>query len=150
MMENRNELDIQATAEEVWTVLTDMGKHSDWNPLIYLAEGKIEVGHIVKVSAITASRDMKFHCTVVEVEPNLEFQWKWHVVFPLLLRGDHIFRIEPIRQNTIRFTDREIVKGILVPFLRKEFETSSKDAMVAMGMALKERVEKRTKEQASN
>jgi uncharacterized protein YndB with AHSA1/START domain len=82
MMENRNELEIQATPEEVWDVLTDLGKHAEWNPLIYHAEGKIEGGHLVKLSARTASRDMNFNCAVVRVEPNREFQWNWHVVFP--------------------------------------------------------------------
>jgi len=148
-MENRNELEIQASSEEVWAVLTDMGKHADWNPLIVQAEGRIEVGHLVKVRAKTASRAMKFDCRVVKVEPTREFQWHWFVALPFLLKGEHMFRIVPVDENSVRFIDREILKGILVPFMRKEFETSSKDAMAAMGMALKNRVETLSKQHNS-
>lgn len=141
MMENRNELLIQASPEEVWKVLTDLGKHAEWNPLIYRAEGKIEVGQKVKVLARTASRDMSFNCLVVKVESNREFQWIWNVVLPFLLKGEHIFKIELVDEDSVRYIDREIFTGLLLPFLTKDLATNSKDAMVAMGNALKERVE---------
>ena len=140
-MENRNELLIQASPEEVWKVLTDLGKHAEWNPLICHAEGKVEVGQKVKVLARTASRDMSFNCLVVKVEPNRAFQWVWHVVLPFLLKGEHIFKIEPVDEDSVRYIDQEIFKGLLLPFLTKDLATNSKDAMVAMGYALKERVE---------
>jgi hypothetical protein len=41
MKENRNEIEIQATPETIWGVLTDLGKYAEWNPLLYRAEGKI-------------------------------------------------------------------------------------------------------------
>jgi uncharacterized protein YndB with AHSA1/START domain len=44
MRENRDEIIIQATPEEVWGVLTDLAKHAEWDPLIYRAKGKIELG----------------------------------------------------------------------------------------------------------
>lgn len=141
MIENRNEIEIQAIPQEVWQVLTDMARHSEWNPLIYQAEGNIEVGQTVRMSARTASIDMKFNCRVVRVDLNQEFEWWWHIVLPFLFRGEHIFTIEPVDAQTVRFIDREIFKGLLVPFWTKDLMTNSKDAMVAMDKALKERVE---------
>lgn len=141
MMENRDEVEILATPKEVWNVLTDLDKHAEWNPLIYHAKGEVKLRQTVKVSARTSSRDMNYRCLVVRVEPNQEFQWNWHVVFPFLVKGEHIFRIEPINESSVRFINREIFKGILIPFLKKELLTSGKDAMVAMDKALKERVE---------
>lgn len=145
MMENRNELEIQAAPEKVWEVLTDLAKHSEWNPLIYRAEGTIAVGQKVELSARTASLDMNFSCLVVRVHPNREIKWIWHVVFPILFRGEHLFKIEPIDEESVRFIDREIFKGILVPLRAKDLGTNSKDAMVAMDKALKERVERLNK-----
>ena len=142
MMENRNELEIQATPEEVWDVLTDMGKHAEWNPLIYRAEGKIEVGHKVHLSARTASMDRNFGCLVVRVVPDREFQWNWHIGFPFLMKGEHVFRIESINEESVRFINSEIFKGVLVPLWRKDLATNAKDAMVAMDKALKDRVER--------
>jgi hypothetical protein len=142
MIENRNEIEIQATPEEVWKVLTDLGGYADWNPLLYRAEGQVKAGTKVKLSARTTSNDMNFNCSVTRVEQNREFAWKFHVILPFLFRGEHIFRIEPLNEHRVRFIDREIFKGLLVPLQAKDLETSAKDGMVAMGEALKARVEK--------
>jgi hypothetical protein len=145
MRENRDEIIIQATSEEVWGVLTDLGKHAEWNPLIYRAEGKIELGGKVKLSAKVGSIDMNYDCLVINVEPNREFQWKWHIVLPILFRGEHTFTIKPADEKSIRFVNVEIFKGILVPLFTKFLATDGKDGMVAMDKALKDRVEQSSK-----
>lgn len=141
MKENRNEIEIQSTPERVWEVLTDLGKYPEWNPLLCRAEGKLSVGEKVNLTAKSASSDMKLLCTVTTVEPNRQFSWKFHVVLPFLFRGEHIFKIEPIDEHKVRFIDREVFHGLLVPLQAKNLETNAKPAMIAMGKALKERVE---------
>lgn len=141
MKENRNEIEIQATPEKIWAVLTDLEKYAEWNPLLYRAEGKVALGERVNISAKTASNDMDFHCSVVKVVPNREFSWKFHVILPFLFRGEHIFTIEPIDESCTRFTDREIFNGLLVPLQAKDLETNAKAGMIAMGEALKRRIE---------
>ncbi len=145
MRENRDEIIIQAAPEEVWGVLTDLGKHAEWNPLIYRAEGKIELGGEVKLSAKSGSIDMNLNCLVVMVELNREFQWKWHIVLPFLFRGEHTFTIEPADEKSIRFVNVEIFKGLLVPFFTKVLANDGKDGMLAMDKALKVRVEQSRK-----
>jgi hypothetical protein len=141
MKENRNEIEIQTTAEQVWKVLTDLEKYAEWNPLLYRGVGKIEVGEKVEVAARTATKDMTFLCEVVKVEPYREFAWKFHVIHPFLFRGEHIFRIEPITEQSIRFIDWERFEGILLPMQAKDLETNGLTAMIEMGVALKERLE---------
>jgi hypothetical protein len=141
MKENRNEVEIQASAKDVWKVLTDLKAYAEWNPLLYRVEGKVAVGEKVNLFAKTASNDMNFSCTVINVEENREFSWKFHVGLPFLFRGEHIFRIDPIDERRVRFVDREIFNGLLVPLQAKDLETNAKDGMIAMGEALKERVE---------
>ncbi len=142
MVENRNEIEIQATPEQVWKVLTDLDQYADWNPLLYRARGKVKAGTKVELSAKTASNDMNFSCSVTRVEQGREFAWKFHVILPFLFRGEHIFRIEPIGEHSVRFIDREVFQGLLLPLQSKDLETHAKDGMVAMGEALKARVEK--------
>ncbi|MBE0411073.1 MAG: SRPBCC domain-containing protein [Anaerolineales bacterium] len=140
MKENRNEIEIQATAEQVWKVLTDLDKYSEWNPLLYRGVGKVEPGETVEVSAKTATKDMKFICKVTEVEPYHKFAWKFHVIHPLLFRGLHIFQIESVDEHKVRFIDREQFEGLLLPMQAKDLEANGLSAMVAMGEALKKRV----------
>ena len=141
MKENRNEIEIQATAMQVWRVLTDLEKYAEWNPLLYRGQGKVEIGKTVEVSARTASKDMNFVCEVVRVEPYQEFAWKFHVIHPFLFRGEHIFRIEPSGEQSVKFTDRELFEGLLLPMQAKDLTTNGLAAMVEMGKALKKRVE---------
>jgi hypothetical protein len=141
MIENRNEIEIQATPEQVWDVLTDLSRYSEWNPLLYRGAGKVEVGETVEVSARTASKDMNFVCKVVRVESYQEFAWTFHVIHPLLFRGEHIFQLEPAGEHATKFIDREQFKGLLLPMQAKDLQTNGLAAMVDMGKALKERVE---------
>jgi hypothetical protein len=141
MMESRNAIELQVTAEEVWEVLTDLERYAEWNPLLYRGEGRVAPGERVTVSARTASKDMDFDCTVTRVAPNREFAWTLHVIHPFLFRGEHTFRIEPIDEQRVRFVDREIFRGFLLPMQAKDLQTNGKAAMVDMGLALKRRVE---------
>ena len=141
MKENRNEIEIQSTSEKVWEVLTDFDKYPEWNPLLCRAEGKLAVGEKVDLRVRSASNDMNLLCTVTVVEPNRQFSWKFHVVLPFLFRGEHFFKIEPIDEHKVRFIDREVFHGLLVPLQAKNLETNAKPAMLAMGKALKQRAE---------
>ena len=144
MKENRNEIEIHASPEAVWKVLTDLEAYAEWNPLLYRGEGQVALGQIVKVSARTATKDMDFTCTIVRVEPYREFSWTFHVIHPILFKGEHAFRIEPAGENRVRFIDRETFAGLLLPWQAKDLETNGQAAMVEMGEALKQRVEQQT------
>jgi len=142
MLENRNEILIKAPIEKVWHILTDFEKFAEWNPLLYQVNGKLEVGETVIAHAKTASKDMKFVCTVTRVEPLREFAWRFPVVHPILFRGEHIFRLEPVNESEVRFIDREWFKGLLLPTQAKDLRTNGLSAMKNMGKALKERSER--------
>jgi hypothetical protein len=141
MKENRSETLIQAPAEMVWQVLTDLERYAEWNPLLYKGAGKVEPGETVVVHAKTASKDMSFVCKVAKVDPCHEFAWKFHVIHPILFRGMHIFTIEPIDEHSVRFIDREQFEGLLLPMQEKDLKTNGLAAMVGMGEALKKRLE---------
>jgi hypothetical protein len=141
MKENRNEIQIQATPAKVWEVLTDLGNYPEWNLLLIRAEGKLTVGEKVNLTTRSASSEMNLLCSVTTVEPNRQFSWKFHVILPFIFRGEHFFKIEPINEHRVRFIDREIFHGLLVPLQAKNLETNAKPAMIAMGEALKQRAE---------
>ena len=136
MKENRNEVIIKAPAERVWEVLTNLEGYASWNPLLYRGQGKVELGATVEVAAKTASKDMKFTCKVVKFDPCRELAWTFHVIHPVLFRGEHIFTLEPIDEQTVRLIDRERFEGLLLPMQARDLETNGLDGMVAMGEAL--------------
>ncbi len=135
------EIEIKASPEDVWQVLTDLDKYAEWNPLLHDASGKPQVGEQVDISFRTASKEGAIQCTVIEEKPNQELCWEYHVILPALFKGKHVFTIEPIGEEQVRFIDREIFNGLFVPFLAKDIDTNSKAAMETMDKALKARVE---------
>jgi hypothetical protein len=138
MKEIRTEIDIKASPEKVWQVLTTLDRYPEWNPFLHHAIGKAELGGKVEVTFKFGSRDMTLHCVVIELEPNHEITWRYHVVAPFLYRGDHIFTIEPASDGKVHFVDREVFTGLLVPFLVDEKDVAGFESM---DQALKTRAE---------
>lgn len=85
---------------------------------------------------------MVLHCTVTKVEPNHELRWKYLVMLPVLFQGEHSMIIEPLGEDRVRFVDREVFNGLLVPLQAKDIDTNSKRGFEAMDQALKVRAEK--------
>jgi hypothetical protein len=136
--EIRTEIDIEATPEKVWEVLTALDQYPEWNPFLHHAIGKAELGAKVEVIFKFGSKDMTLHCTVTKVEPNHVLGWKYHIGLPFLYQGEHIFTLESAGDNLVHFSDKEIFTGLLVPFLVNE---NDKVGFEAMDQALKERAE---------
>jgi len=141
VLENRNQIEIKASVETVWQILTDLEKYAEWNPLLYQVSGKVALGETVIAYAKTATKDMKFVCKVTKVEPLRAFAWRFPVIQPILFRGEHIFHLEPISDDSVIFIDREWFKGLLLSTQAKDLKTNGLAAMVEMGKALKERAE---------
>jgi hypothetical protein len=141
MKELYTEIEIQASPEKVWQVLTDLAQYPDWNPFIHEAIGKAKVGEKVDITVRSGSKEMTLHCQVIKVEPNQELSWKYHVILPALFSGVHTFRIEPMGANRVRFTDREEFRGWLVPLQASDIDTNSRKGFEKMDEALKARSE---------
>lgn len=141
MKELCTEIEIQAPPEKVWQILTDLDKWPEWNPFIHHAIGKVQVGAAVDITVRSAAKEMTLHCTVIKAEPNRELRWKYHVILPVLFRGEHSFVIEPMGSNRLRFIDRELFDGLLVPLQARDIDTNSRRGFEEMDEALKARAE---------
>jgi hypothetical protein len=141
MKELRTEIEIQATPDKVWQVLTNLNQYPEWNPFIHHAIGTAKLGEKVDITFKSGSKDMTLHCIVIKVEPNRELCWKYHVILPGLWSGEHSFTIEPIGTNQVRFIDKEIFTGLLIPFQAKDIDTNSRRDFSEMDKALKAKAE---------
>ena len=118
-MELNSEIEINASSETVWNLLTDTSKFPEWNPFIRRLSGELKVGQkLVVFMQPSGTNGMEFKPDVVKVEPNHELRWLGHLIFPGLFDGEHIFQIESLGDKRVRFHQREIFSGILVPLLK--------------------------------
>jgi len=133
---------IDASAERVWQLLTDFESFPLWNPFIRRAQGKPEARARIEVHIQpSGTRGMTFRPRVLKAEPNRELRWLGRLWMPWLSDGEHIFTIEPMRTGRVRFAQREIFTGPLVPFLKRGLETNTKRSFEEMNLALKLKAE---------
>jgi len=142
MKELRSEIEIAAPAGRVWEILTDFAGFPQWNPFIRLARGNLVEGErLVVMMQPSGARGMTFSPTVLTVEADRELRWIGHLFVTGLFDGEHIFTLEPLGTGRIRFTQREIFTGLLVPLFARMLDTDTRRGFEEMNRALKARAE---------
>ncbi len=123
-------------------MLTDFAAYPQWNPFIRRVTGEAETGARLKVYLQpSGAKGMSFRPAVLKAEPNRELRWLGHLLVPGLFDGEHIFTIGPMGANRVRFVQREIVKGLLVPLFMRLLEKKTRRGFEEMNRALKARAE---------
>jgi hypothetical protein len=137
MKELTTEIEIEASAEQVWRLLTDFASFPRWNPFIRRASGEAKVGARLQVyMQPSGANGMTFRPVVLQAEPNRELRWLGRFLLPGLFDGEHIFMIEPLGDR-VRFTQREVFTGLLVPFLARGLDTDTRRGFEEMNRSLK-------------
>jgi len=140
----RTQIDIEAPAGRVWSLLVDFPSYPRWNPFIRSIEGSVEVGQVLQVFIQPpGKRGMRFRPTVLAVQPNRELRWKGKLLVAGLFDGEHYFELEPKPGGGLILRQCEVFSGILVPLLRRSLDGATRQGFVAMNEALKREAEKR-------
>ena len=84
---------------------------------------------------------MTFRPKILNAEPNRELRWLGHLFVPGLFDGEHSFTIEPLGHARVRFVQREIFRGLLVPLFSRGLDRDTRRGFEEMNRALKERAE---------
>ena len=142
MKELRTEIEINGSIDKVWQVLTNFSLYPEWNPFIKKIEGNLKVGaQLIVFMEPPGKKGMTFKPILKILEPKNEFRWLGSLAIPGIFDGEHIFQLEQINNNKIRFIHRENFGGILVPLLWKSLNSSTRRGFEEMNKSLKERVE---------
>lgn len=135
-------VEINASAERVWRLLTTFEAYPEWNRFIRYAKGEPKVGARVEVAIQPpGGREMTFRPTVTVFEPNRELRWRGRLWAPGIFTGVHIFRIEEIGENHVRFVQAEEFLGLLVPFMGKGLYATTLAGFRQMNETLKRMAE---------
>ena len=130
-------IQIDAPPSAVWTVLTDLGRYPEWNPLFREASGQVTVGSRITLRAVQPAngRLMTVKVRVTAADPGAELRWASSL--PGLMSGEHSFVLTSLDGGT-RVAQTEIYGGLLaatvsVPRTETIFQ--------ALNAALKQRAE---------
>ena len=142
MRQEETEINIKATPEAVWKVMTDFDSFPDWNPLVTSASGEVKQGEILEVRiALPNGKPRTFKPRLLVVDSNKELRRLGTFLHSALFSGEHYFIMEPQESGGTRFLHGEKVSGLIIP----AFSGGMNKALVGfeqMNLALKERVER--------
>jgi len=136
------ETEITASPENVWKILTDLGRYKEWNPMITGASGRAEAGSRIRLRFNPpGSKKTVFRPLVLVADKNREFRWQGRPRVPLLFDSEHYFIIEQAGKDKISLTHNMVFFGLMIPFVKRLIRKKTLDAFNLMNRALKEQAE---------
>lgn len=138
------EIEINASAELTWAVLSDFAAYPEWNPFIRSVAGEPQPGARLQIVVQpSGGKAMRFSPLVLAAQAGRELRWRGRLLLPGVFDGEHRFAIEPLGENRVRFQHSERFSGLLVGMLRASLERDTRRGFEEMNVALKRRAEDR-------
>ncbi|THD61199.1 MAG: SRPBCC domain-containing protein [Phenylobacterium sp.] len=138
-MEHR--VGVQAPAEVIWEVLSDLKSWGEWCKLYPKAAGEIRIGSVLDITlALPGRPEEEIRPTVLEWVPNEQLHWRLSMLGGLV-RTTRFFEIEALAEASCIVTNGELIAGILGPSLGKRLGRTIYRAFVEMDEDLKARAE---------
>lgn len=138
-----SEIEIAASADAVWQVLTDFAAYPDWNPVEIRMAGQPVAGTVLEhTSKLPGRKPMTFRPTIVEAQPGRVLAWEARLAVPGLFGVHHRFEIEAQPGQRARLRQEERFRGALVPFCGRALRQTQAAFEIA-NQAIKRRVESR-------
>jgi hypothetical protein len=129
---------IEASADDVWMILTDLDNYANWNPFIVFARGHLVVGQRLcfrRGPDITTTLNHGMF-TVINAEKHI-LSWTAHWITSRLLNTVYAFSIESVDLETACFTQRETLSGFVPLILRRGWFHTLQSHMVSKNKAIK-------------
>jgi hypothetical protein len=137
------EIEINSYPESVWKILTDFATYDQWNPFINKIIGLPTEGSKIDIYIETPSgKNRKYSPRITKVEEGRELRWSGKSSLPGFLNAEHIFTIEEMRPERVRFIQREVFKGLLTRIFGKGVDIDVRQGFQDMNDALKKRAER--------
>lgn len=143
MKEVRSEIEINSYPESVWRILIDFAAYDQWNPFINKIIGAPTEGSKIDIYIETPSgKNRKYSPRITKVEEGRELRWFGKSSLPGFLNAEHIFTIEELRPERVRFIQSELFDGLLTRVFGKGVDTDIRQGFQDMNDALKKRAER--------
>jgi hypothetical protein len=109
-------VDIDASAQAVWDILTDFAAYGEWNPSMRI-EGTAQAGtRLVVHMAADGGRGTAFKPTVLAAVPGRELRWVGKLGAGGIVDGEHFFVLDA--DGATRLTHGETFSGALVALVK--------------------------------
>ncbi len=143
MKEVSSEIEIISYPENVWRILIDFATYDQWNPFIKKIIGLPRERSKIEIYIETPSgKKRKYSPRITRVQEGRELRWFGKSSLPGFLNAEHIFTIEELQPERVRFIQREVFDGLLTRIFGKGVDTDIRQGFQDMNDALKKRAER--------
>lgn len=137
-----SEIEIHASPDRIWEILSDFKSYPEWNPFIRSVQGTLVVGERITADLQPAgATGMKISPVLLKVDPGRELRWIGHLFIRGLVDGEHVFEIRPLGNDLCLFIQHEYFSGLLIPLIETMLNTDTARGFAEMNEALKARAE---------
>jgi hypothetical protein len=132
-------IQVGASPQAVWAVLTDLTRYPEWNPLFREASGEVAVGSRITLRSVHPAngRMMTIKPKITVADPDAELRWVSSL--PGIINGEHSFTLTPVDGGT-RVEQSETFGGLL-SVLATKTSTRAEASFRELNEALKRRAE---------
>ncbi len=121
-MKIATEIEIEASTERVWRILTDTARYGEWNSFIPALQGSLQPGHRISFQlSLPIGLRIPAQAMVLAATAQRELRWAGVLGWAWLFRAEHYHLLEP-RSGRVHFRHGERFSGLFAvlawPLLR--------------------------------
>lgn len=135
--ETEHSIDIAASPERVWQLLSELENYGQWNPYSPRAEGRLVVGEEVRIEAHLGDEVRWVNNLVTEVEPGKKLCWHSLEWYGFLARGFRCRNLQPLPDGGVRLVHHELMVGPLSGLIERIYREDIDEGLRVMDEALK-------------
>ena len=142
-VEISTQIDIAATPEQVWQVLSDIDAWAQWSPIINQSEGVAVKDSILTITMVGGEPSLDgpmYQPKIIELEAPRYLRWSAVMTTSIFLVNDKVLELQPMSNGT-RLIHKELFRGMFVPIFSGRFKENVPPMLNAMNQALKSKVE---------
>jgi S-(hydroxymethyl)glutathione synthase len=141
MQRLETEIKINASPQTVWSVMDDLERYPEWNPLVPEFSGRTTVGQVVTGKIVLHNVPaFPLTPTLIRIVAARELRWI-SVASDHGLSGEHYFILTPCADGGTHFVHNEDFDGANLPMMWPGIEAVTRPVYIKMNEALKARAE---------
>jgi hypothetical protein len=142
--EIREDIEIDATPEQVWQTIIDFPNYQHWNTQLFFLGGEVKPhGKLHLRLAVQGTSPYEFKPTISHWRDQQTFAWIAVTGFPRIFDGEHFFELQAVGHGKTLVINRETYRGVLSLLMRNlPMMKDAPKGFVKMNLELKARVER--------
>ncbi|HXG27318.1 MAG TPA: SRPBCC domain-containing protein [Nevskiales bacterium] len=134
-------VDIDAPADVVWEVLTDLPRYGEWNPFVLECQSSLKPGEAIDMKVRLGNRLQTANEVMLEFEPKRRFAYRMKPLPPGALASYRSHDLNPLDGKRCRYVSHFELCGWLMPLVRALMGRQLEAGFAGMTDGLKQRAE---------